>query len=43
VLAYPGGVVRGTLAGRDRAERALGVHVAGLVAASRARGWRPPA
>lgn len=42
VLAYPGGVVRGTVVGRDRAERDLAGHVAGLVAASRARGWRPP-
>jgi peroxiredoxin len=41
VLAYPGGVVRATLLGGDRAERQLGAHVAGLVAASRARGWRP--
>jgi peroxiredoxin len=43
VLAYPGGVVRGTIVGRDQAERDLSRHVAGLVAASRARGWRPPA
>lgn len=43
VLAYPGGVVRGTIVGRDQAERDLSSHVAGLVAASRARGWRPPA
>ncbi len=38
VLAYPGGVVRETVVGRDRAERELEGHVAGLVAASRARG-----
>jgi hypothetical protein len=41
VLAYPGGIVRDTVAGRDRAERQLGSHVAALVAASRARGWVP--
>lgn len=41
VLAYPGGRVRGTIVGRDRAERGLGAYVARLVAASRARGWRP--
>jgi hypothetical protein len=41
VLAYPGGRVRETVAGRDRAERQLGVHVAALVAAARKRGWRP--
>lgn len=39
VLAYPGGEVRGTLVGKD-------ADVAGaverLLAASRARGWRPP-
>jgi len=43
VLAYPGGVVRGTVVGRDRAEHRLDRHVAGLVAASRARGWKGPA
>jgi hypothetical protein len=43
VLAYPGGKVRGTLLGRDRAERQLAVHVRGLVAAAKRRGWRPPA
>ena len=43
VLAYPGGVVRETVIGRDRAERSLGEHVAALVAAARRRGWRPPA
>lgn len=41
VLAYPGGVVRETVVGRDRAERALARHVAALVAASRRRGWSP--
>jgi peroxiredoxin len=43
VLAYPGGLVRETLLGRDRAERELRRHVAALVAAARRRGWRPPA
>ncbi|MCW2989573.1 MAG: hypothetical protein JWM73_167 [Solirubrobacterales bacterium] len=43
VLAYPGGRVRETVAGRDRAERQLAAHVAGLVAAARRRGWRPGA
>jgi peroxiredoxin len=43
MLAYPDGVLRETLLGGDRAERQLGKHVAGLVAASRARGWRPGA
>jgi hypothetical protein len=43
VLAYPGGRVRETVVGRDRAERGLADRVAALVAASRARGWRPPA
>lgn len=42
VLAYPGGAVRGTVVGRDRAERRLAGHVAGLVAASKAQGWKPP-
>lgn len=42
VLAYPGGKVRETLAGRDRAERDLAKHVRALVAASKQRGWRPP-
>jgi peroxiredoxin len=42
VLAYPGGTVRETVVGRDRAERELSRHVDALVAASRARGWRPP-
>jgi hypothetical protein len=41
VLAYPGGRVRETISGRDRAERELGRHVAALVAAARKRGWRP--
>jgi hypothetical protein len=41
VLAYPGGEVRETVAGRDRAERALDRHVSELVAAARKRGWRP--
>ncbi|MFL5843941.1 MAG: TlpA family protein disulfide reductase [Solirubrobacteraceae bacterium] len=41
VLAYPGGVVRETVAGRDRAERELGERVAALVAGSRRRGWTP--
>jgi hypothetical protein len=43
VLAYPGGEVRETVAGRDRAERELARRVAALVAESRRRGWRPPA
>ncbi|MDX6665751.1 MAG: hypothetical protein QOG68_1957, partial [Solirubrobacteraceae bacterium] len=43
VLAYPGGVVRGTIIGRDRAERGLAGYVARLVTAAKARGWRPPA
>ena len=41
VLAYPGGEVKATVAGRDRAERELERHVDVLVAASRERGWRP--
>jgi hypothetical protein len=41
VLAYPGGKVRETVAGRDRAERQLTEHVAALVAAARKRGWTP--
>jgi len=41
VLAYPGGKVRETLVGRDRAERALPEHVARLVEASKRRGWSP--
>jgi hypothetical protein len=43
VLVYPGGKVRETVAGRDRAERGLAGHVAGLVAGAKARGWKPPA
>ena len=42
VLAYPGGVVRETVLGRDRAERKLAAHVEALVAGARRRGWRPP-
>lgn len=42
VLVYPGGKVHETIAGRDRAERDLERHVAGLVEASRQRGWAPP-
>lgn len=42
VLAYPGGRVRETVIGRDRAERGLTERVAELVAESRRRGWRPP-
>jgi len=41
VLAYPGGEVLETVAGRDRAERKLAEHVAALVAAARKRGWTP--
>jgi hypothetical protein len=41
VLAYPGGRVRETVIGRDRAERGLAGRVAELVAESRKRGWRP--
>ena len=41
VLAYPGGEVYRTVAGRDRAERDLATYVERLVAASRERGWRP--
>ena len=41
VLAYPGGTVRETVIGRDRAERQLEERVAALVAGSRKRGWRP--
>lgn len=41
VLAYPGGTVRETVIGRDRAERQLDRRVAALVAGSRERGWRP--
>lgn len=43
VLAYPGGTVRETVIGRDRAERDLRRHVEALAAAARRRGWRPPA
>jgi peroxiredoxin len=43
VLAYPGGIVRETVVGRDRAERDLARHVDALLAAARARGWKPPA
>ncbi len=43
VLAYPGGLVRETVIGRDRAERALDRTCAALVAGARARGWSPPA
>ena len=43
VLAYPGGAIRETLLGRDRAERQLDSHVRALVARARRRGWRPPA
>jgi peroxiredoxin len=41
VLVYPGGVVRETVIGRDRAERELADRVARLVAASKRRGWSP--
>ena len=37
VLAYKGGKVRETLAGRDRAERALATHIDALIAADRKR------
>ncbi len=43
VLAYPGGRVRETVIGRDRAERALDRHVRRWWPGSRARGWTPPA
>ena len=43
VLAYPGGVVRKTIEGRDRAERRLESYVRALVSASVARGWKMPA
>jgi len=42
VLAYPGGVVRETVLGRDRAERELERHVRALVTASVRRGWKMP-
>jgi peroxiredoxin len=41
VLVYPGGTVRETVIGRDRAERELPERVAALVAESRKQGWRP--
>lgn len=41
VLAYPGGRIRETLTGQDRAVRELDRRVAALVAESRRRGWRP--
>lgn len=41
VLTYPGGRVRETVIGRDRAERELGERVAALVATSKKQGWRP--
>lgn len=41
VLAYPGGTVRETVIGRDRAERQLDKRVAALVAESKKRGWSP--
>jgi peroxiredoxin len=42
VLAYPGGIVRETVLGRDRAERRLEAHVRALVTASVRRGWKMP-
>jgi len=42
VLVYPGGVVRKTVEGRDRAERALESYVRALGTASLHRGWKMP-
>lgn len=41
VLVYPGGKVRETVIGRDRAERGLERRVADLVAAAKTRGRKP--
>jgi len=42
VLAYPGGRVRETLLGGDRAVRGLEQHVRALVSAAVRRGWKRP-
>jgi hypothetical protein len=42
VLAYPGGAIRETLLGGDRAVKGLERHVRALVTASVKRGWKSP-